>query len=170
MLARSATIFKWALYALAGLLWAAVQSALLRHLRLEGVIPFLYPLIAVLPATYEGPAPGTVYALCAGALWDLLLPSPIPCFYTLILPPAALCAALVSRSFLSAGYVCSAAAALATYTLTGAFHCAVLWATGHAAWGPGLRTAVLELGLSLPWCVPMTWLFRRVYLRVHADD
>lgn len=170
MLARSATIFKWALYALWGLFWAVVQAAFLRHLRLEGVIPFLYPLIGVLPAAYEGPAPGTVYALCAGVMWDLLLPSPIPCFYTVILPPAALCAALLSRSWLPAGYVCSAAAALMTYTLTGAFHCAVLWATGHAAWQAGARTALLELGASLPWCLPMTWMLRRVFLRVHADD
>ena len=170
MLARSATIFKWVLYALAGLVWAAVQSALLQRLTVWGVIPFLYPLIAALPATFEGPAAGTVYALSWGVLCDLLLPSPLPCFYTLILPFVGLSAGLLSRSLIPAGYLCSAASALPAYLLTGLFHCIVLWAQGHPAWGAALSVTIRELCVSLLWSLPMTWLFRRVYLRVHADD
>ena len=68
MLARSATIFKWTLYALAGLVWAAVQGAVLRRFSVFGVLPFLYPLLAAIPATLEGPAPGAVYALFWGCL------------------------------------------------------------------------------------------------------
>ena len=52
MLARSATIIKWVLYALAGLACAVVQAAVLQRFTLWGVIPFLYPLIAALPATF----------------------------------------------------------------------------------------------------------------------
>ena len=96
MLARSATIFKWTLYTLAGLVWAVVQAAFLQRVTIWGVIPFLYPLIAALPATFEGPAAGTVYALACGVFCDLLLPSPIPCFYTLILPLVGLAAGLLS--------------------------------------------------------------------------
>ena len=97
MLARSATIIKWVLYALAGLACTVVQAAVLQRFTLWGVIPFLYPLIAALPATFEGPAAGTVYALAAGVLCDLLLPSPIPCFYTLIsAPPRHLCRPIFS--------------------------------------------------------------------------
>ena len=55
MLARSATIFKWTLYTLAGLVWVVVQAAFLQRVTIWGVIPFLYPLIAALPATFEGP-------------------------------------------------------------------------------------------------------------------
>ena len=51
MLARSATIFKWTLYTLAGLVWAVVQAAFLQRVTIWDVIPFLYPLIAALPAT-----------------------------------------------------------------------------------------------------------------------
>ena len=80
MLARSATIFKWTLYTLVGLVWAVVQAAFLQRVTIWGVIPFLYPLIAALPAIFEGPAAGTVYALACGVFSDLLLPSPIPCF------------------------------------------------------------------------------------------
>ncbi len=170
MLARSATIFKWTLYALAGLLWAALQSGVLQRFPLWGVIPFLYPLIAAIPATLEGPVPGTVYALCVGVFCDLLLPSPIPCFYTLIFPLVGFLSALLSKSLIPAGYLCSAAAALPAYLLTGSFHCVVLWAGNHAAWRAGMSISLRELCVSLLWCLPMTWLFRKVYRRVHADD
>lgn len=170
MLARSATIIKWVLYALAGLACTVVQAAVLQRFTLWGVIPFLYPLIAALPATFEGPAAGTVYALAAGVLCDLLLPSPIPCFYTLIFPLVGLSAGLLSQSLIPAGYLCSAAASLPAYLLTGVFHCIVLWATGHAAWTAGLFVTLRELCVSLPWSLPMAWLFRKVYRRVHIDD
>lgn len=170
MLTRSATIFKWTLYTLAGLVWAVVQAAFLQRVTIWGVIPFLYPLIAALPATFEGPAAGTVYALACGVFCDLLLPSSIPCFYTLILPLVGLAAGLLSQSLIPAGYLCSAAAALPAYLLTGIFHCIVLWAQGHPAWGAAMSVTLRELCVSLLWSLPMTWLFRRVYLRVHVDD
>lgn len=170
MLARSATIFKWTLYTLAGLVWAVVQAAFLQRVTIWGVIPFLYSLIAALPATFEGPAAGTVYALACGVFCDLLLPSSIPCFYTLILPLVGLAAGLLSQSLIPAGYLCSAAAALPAYLLTGIFHCIVLWAQGHPAWGAAMSVTLRELCVSLLWSLPMTWLFRRVYLRVHVDD
>ena len=170
MLARSATIIKWVLYALAGLACTVVQAAVLQRFTLWGVIPFLYPLIAALPATFEGPAAGPVYALAAGVLCDLLLPSPIPCFYTLIFPLVGLSAGLLSQSLIPAGYLCSAVASLPAYLLTGVFHCIVLWATGHAAWTAGLSVTLRELCVSLPWSLPMAWLFRKVYRRVHIDD
>jgi hypothetical protein len=170
LLARSATIFKWTLYTLAGLVWAVVQAAFLQRVTIWGVIPFLYPLIAALPATFEGPAAGTAYALACGVFCDLLLPSSIPCFYTLILPLVGLAAGLLSQSLIPAGYLCSAAAALPAYLLTGIFHCIVLWAQGHPAWGAAMSVTLRELCASLLWSLPMTWLFRRVYLRVHVDD
>jgi membrane protein len=170
LLARSATIFKWTLYTLAGLVWAVVQAAFLQRVTIWGVIPFLYPLIAALPAIFEGPAAGTVYALACGVFCDLLLPSSIPCFYTLILPLVGLAAGLLSQSLIPAGYLCSAAAALPAYLLTGIFHCIVLWAQGHPAWGAAMSVTLRELCVSLLWSLPMTWLFRRVYLRVHVDD
>ena len=170
MLARNETIFKWALYAGATAVFFLLQGAVLQRITLWGVIPFLYPLIAALPATFEGPAAGTVYALAAGVLCDLLLPSPIPCFYTLIFPLVGLSAGLLSQSLIPAGYLCSAAASLPAYLLTGVFHCIVLWATGHAAWTAGLSVTLRELCVSLPWSLPMAWLFRKVYRRVHIDD
>ena len=76
MLARSDTIIKWILYALAGLVWAVVQAAVLQRFTFWDVIPFLYPLIAAIPATFEGPTAGTVYALGCSAICCSPLPSP----------------------------------------------------------------------------------------------
>ena len=170
MLVRSAIFFKWCLYALAGLACALVQGALLQRITLWGVLPFLYPLIAAIPATLEEISAGTVYALCTGIFCDLLLPSPIPCFYTLIFPLVGLCAGLISKSLIPSGILCSLAAALPAYLLTGLFHCAVLWGQGHAAWLAGCSVALREMCVSLPWVFPVTWLFQKVFRRVHLDD
>ena len=83
MLARTVTILKWTLYAAAAVLCLFVQGAFLQRVTVWGVIPFLYPLLAAIPATYESPVSGTVFALCVGIFCDLLLPDPIPCLYTL---------------------------------------------------------------------------------------
>ena len=68
-----------------------------------------------------------------------------------------LAAGLLSQSLIPAGYLCSAAASLPAYLLTGVFHCIVLWATGHAAWTAGLSVTLRELCVSLPWSLPMAW-------------
>ena len=111
-----------------------------------------------------------MYALFWGVVCDLLLPSSLPCFYTLIFPLVGLAAGLLSKSLIPAGYLCSAASALPAYLLTGVFHCIVLWAQGHAAWSAGMSVTLRELCASLLWSLPMTWLFLRVFRRVHADD
>ena len=88
----------------------------------------------------------------------------------MIFPLVGLAAGLLSQSLIPAGYLCSAAATLPAYLLTGVFHCIVLWAQGHAAWSAGMSVTLRELCASLLWSLPMTWLFLRVFRRVHADD
>ena len=107
MIARNETIFKWSLYAAATALCLLVQTGLLQRLEFWGVIPFLYPLLAAIPATFQGPLAGTIFSLCVGLVCDLLLPGPIPCLYTLVFPLAGLCAGLLSQSWLPAGFLCS---------------------------------------------------------------
>lgn len=80
MLARSATIFKWTLYTLAGLVWAVVQAAFLQRVTIWGVIPFLYPLIAALPATFEGPAAARSTPLPVAFSATCCSPPPFPAF------------------------------------------------------------------------------------------
>ena len=55
MIARNEIIFKWLLYATATAACLLVQTGPLQRLEFWGVIPFLYPLLAAIPATYEGP-------------------------------------------------------------------------------------------------------------------
>lgn len=55
MIARNETIFKWALYAAATALCMLVQTGLLQRLAFWGVLPFLYPLLAAIPATFRAP-------------------------------------------------------------------------------------------------------------------
>ena len=105
MLARNETILKWVMYTAVTVLCFLVQEAFLQRFTLWGVIPFIYPLLAAIPAAYEGSVPGTVFALAVGVVCDLVLPGPLPCFYTLIFPVVGLCAALLSRNLLPAGFL-----------------------------------------------------------------
>lgn len=170
MLARNETIIKWALYAAVSLLLVFVQGAVLQRISILGVLPFVYPLLAAIPATYEGSVPGTAFALAVGVFCDVLLPAPIPCFYTLAFPMAGLCAALLSQSVLPAGYLCSLAAGCVAFLLTDLFHCCLLWLGGKAAWSAGLATMAKEALLTLPTVFPATWMYRWVYRKMHYND
>lgn len=170
MLARNETIFKWALYAAAGLLCFLVQDALLQRIVLWGVIPFIYPLVAAIPATFEGPLAGSIYALAAGVICDLLLPAPLPCFYTLVFPLAGLCAGLLSQNLLKAGFLCSLCAAAAAFLLTDGFHCLLLWANAKSSWAAGGELLVREFCASALLAAPVTVLFRAVHRKTHMFD
>ena len=134
------------------------------------MIPFLCPLLAAIPATWESPAAGTAFALAVGIACDLLLPAPIPCFYTLIFPLAGLFASLLSHSILRPGFLCSLAAAAIAFALTDGFACFVLWSRGKAAWEAGASVALREFCVTAPWIIPVTLLFRAVFRRTHPDD
>mgnify|MGYP004521207989 FL=1 len=170
MLARNETIFKWALYAAAAALCFFVQAFVLQRFTVWGVIPFLYPALAAIPATYEGPVPGTVFALAVGVVCDLLLPEPLPCFYTLVFPLVGLCASLIAQSWLPAGFLCSLAVTALGFVLTGVFHCFLLWTREKAAWEAGAFVCCRELLVSLPLAIPATLLFSAVHRRTHLDD
>lgn len=169
MLARNETIFKWFLYAAAAFACFLVQGGLLQRLSFWGVIPFLYPLAAIVPATYEGPTAGTVFATAVGVVCDLLLPGPIPCLYTLIFPLAGLCAGLLSQSWLPAGVLCSLAAAAAAFLLLDGFHCFLLWSRGAAAWSAGASVMLREFCVTAPLVIPVTLLYRAVFRRTRFD-
>ena len=170
MLARNETIFKGVLYAAAAAACLAAQGAVLQRITLWGVIPFLCPLLAAIPATWESPAAGTAFALAVGIACDLLLPAPIPCFYTLIFPLAGLFASLLSHSILRPGFLCSLAAAAMAFALTDGFACFVLWSRGKAAWEAEASVALREFCVTAPWIIPVTLLFRAVFRRTHPDD
>lgn len=169
MIARNETIFKWSLYAAAAILCLLVQGGLLQRLVFWGVIPFLYPLLAAIPATYEGPLAGSIFALAVGLVCDLLLPGPIPCLYTLVFPLVGLCAGLLSKSWLPAGFLCSLVSAAAAFLLTDGFRCLLLWMRGAAAWRAGALLALREFCVTAPLVIPLTLLFRAVFKRTRFD-
>ena len=170
MIARNETIFKWSLYAAATALCLLVQTGFLQRLEFWGVLPFLYPLLAAIPATYEGPLAGSIFSLCVGLVSDLLLPGPVPCLYTLIFPLAGLCAGLLSQSWLPAGFLCSFASAAAAFLLHGSFRCLILWMQGAAAWEAGALVMVREFCAAAPFVIPLTLLYRSVYRKTRFDD
>ena len=169
MIARNETIFKWLLYAAATALCLFVQTGLLQRLELWGVVPFIYPLLAAIPATYEGPLAGTIFSLALGLVCDLILPGPVPCLHTLIFPLAGLCAGLLSQSLLPAGFLCSLAASAASFLLTDGFHCLTLWMRGSAAWRAGALLMVREFCVAAPFVIPLTLLYRAVFRRTQLD-
>ena len=170
MLARTETIIKWLLYTAAALACFVIQGTVLQRISIWGVIPFVYPAVAAIPATYEGTVPGTAFAVGVGVACDLLLPASSPCFYTLVFPLVGLCAALLSESVCRAGFLCSLLSTAAAFCITGLAHALVLWAGSKAAWGTAASVAGRELCLTLPFIFPMTVLFRAVYWRAHRND
>ena len=170
MIARNEIIFKWTLYAAVTALCLFIQGGLLQRLEFWGVIPFLYPLLAAIPATYEGPLAGTIFSLVLGIVCDLLLPGPVPCLFTLIFPLAGLCAGLLSQSLLPAGFLCSFAASAASFLLTDGFRCLLLWMRGSAAWRAGALLTLREFCVAAPFVIPLTLLYRSVYRKTHRDD
>lgn len=170
MLARNETIFKWLLYASAAFACFLLQGMLLQHLTLWGVIPFLYPLIAAIPATYEGPAAGAAFALSVGVACDLLLPGASPCLYTLTFPLVGLCAGLLSQSVLRTGALCSILSSFAAFFITGLAGCLLLWGRGKAAWSSAAYLSLREFCVTVPLSLPLTALFHAIYRRTHLDD
>lgn len=169
MLARNEVIFKWVLYSAATLLCLLLQG-LLQRATVWGVIPFLYPMLAAIPATYESPAPAGFFALCLGICCDLVLPEVIPCFYTLVFPLIALVASHISRGLLPAGLLCSLAVSAAAFLMTDLFRCFLLMLEGHRPWLAGLSILVREFLISAPLLIPVTWLYRTVARKVHTYD
>jgi len=170
LVARNALIFRWTLYAAAALLCVFAQTAVLQRVHIWGVIPFLYPAVAVIPAMFEGSVPGTAFALAAGVLCDVLLPAPIPCFYTLVFPVAGLLSALLTQSVLPAGFGSALLSTAIAFLLTGLFGCLLLWFRGKTDWETGMTVALRECLVTLPFSLPMTALFRAVHRRAHRDD
>lgn len=168
---RYAVIFKWTLYLLAALLCLTVQS-IAQHIQFLGVIPFLYPLLAVIPATMDSPGFGGAFALLMGVFCDLLLPESLPCFYTLTFPVAAMIASLLSRELLPAGLLCSYAVSAIAFAINGFFHCFLFWTWGDPSpWMTGLHLTLREFLVTVPIMSPlMTLLFRLVADRTRYEE
>ncbi|MBQ9347743.1 MAG: hypothetical protein IJT94_10495 [Oscillibacter sp.] len=163
---RGELIYKWSLYSLAAALCLLVQGLFLRRITIWGVIPFLYPFLGVIPASFENSTSGVVFSLCMGTVCDWLLPGSFPCLYTLLFPLAGSVASFLSRRVLPAGLLCSLLVSSLVFALHGLFRCVLLLAAGHPAWEAGLWTAVREFVVTIPLVIPVSFLFQCVRERV----
>lgn len=170
MLARNEIIFKWLIYTAATAVCFLAQGAFCQRMTLWGVIPFLYPMLAAIPATFEAPVPATVFALCVGVVCDILLPGAMPCLYTLVFPVIALCASLLAQHLMPAGLLCSLLVSALAFLLTDLFRCFILAVNGVSPWGTGLSIMLREFLVTAPLLIPVTLLYRTVYRRTHIYD
>ena len=170
MLTREEWTRKWMLYAAAALACIALQRMFFQRVVIWGVIPFIYPLLAVIPATYEDPAAGGAFALGVGVVCDWLLPGGLPCFYTLLFPVAGLVASLFSKLVLPTGFLCTLAVSLWVFAAHGIFRCLTLWGGEPSIWTVGLWTAVREFIVTAPLCLPVMLLFHIVAKVTHEEE
>ncbi|MBR3569588.1 MAG: hypothetical protein IKN96_02145 [Oscillibacter sp.] len=168
---RNSLVFKWALYLLAAFL-CLIAQCFAQRLTLFGAIPFLYPLLAVIPATMDSVGFGGAFAILTGVFCDLLLPESLPCFYTLSFPVSALIASFISRQFLPAGLLCSYVVSVVAFAVNGFFHCFLFWTWGDPSpWMTGLYLTGREFFATVPLLSPlMTLLFRLVADRTRYEE
>ena len=126
------TAVKWTAYALACLLLLFGHELTLAHLRVWGIAPFLPPLLPAVLASMEDRLEGFVFALAFGVLCDLALTAPLPCLYTIAFPLTALLAALIARSVLQPGILCSLAVSTAAFVLVDLIAAVTLLAGGRS--------------------------------------
>ena len=152
---RRATAIKWICYCLGALVLVLVQSAVLVHVRIWGVHPFILPAIAVIPATLERGEQGLLYGAFFGLACDLLTPvAGMPCFYFLVFLLGAAAAWLLSGQVIMAGVVCSAAVMAGQSGFD----------MGAASW-----LALRELAVSLPFAAAVHPLLAWVRTRALDD-
>lgn len=171
MLGRTEIIFKWLLYAAGVLICWILHGVALQFLNIFGVMPFIFPMLAAVIAMYEGPFSGSICALVMGILCDLTISVPIPCFYTLVFPIIGMLAGLISKNWLPMSFWCAAILSLLAFTLTDSFHflLLVLKGGGHAAQA-AIDLACRETGASMPFLIPVYFVFRRIYEICHVYD
>lgn len=169
MLPKSYLIFKWTVYALATLLLFALQSLVLNHLRILGLVPFLYPMLPAVVSMYEGSRRGPVFALFLGLICDLLLSGPFEGFFALTFTLAAILSAAVAENLIRPGFLCALVVSAGSLLLTGGARVLVALLTGGSYPALMARIALLEALITLPAVLAVWPLYRLIHDRCAAD-
>lgn len=170
MLGRTELLFKWTLYASGILVCWLLHGFLLQYLTIFGVMPFLFPMLAAVIAMYEGPFSGSICGIVLGVVCDLVIAAPIPCFYTLIFPVISMMAGLISKNWLPMSFFCAFLLSVMAFLLTDSFHCLFLLMSGSGIPAAALWLSVREGCASLPFLIPVYFVFRRIYEICHVYD
>ena len=162
---RRVLFYKWFWYLMAIVPLCIAEEHLFNRLRLFGVAPVLLPLAAVAAAMLEGPAAGGSYGLVVGLFcvaswpgegWIFLLP----------LTLAGILVGVACQYGLRPGYpgclLCSAGVLAVVSFLRILIR--LLWERAELL--PMLELAARELVVSLPFALPVYFLYSRVYAKV----
>lgn len=169
MLPKSYLVFKWTVYGLATLLLFGFQSLVLDRVRVLGLTPFLYPMLAAVVSMYEGPRRGPVFALILGVVCDLLLPGPFDGFFTLVFLIAAILSAAVAGNLLEPGFFCGLVVSAEALLLTGAARILVRSLTGGGHLDLMVRIVLIETAITLPALVVVCPVYRLIHRRCASD-
>ena len=169
MLPKSYMAFKWIIYALATLMFCALQSFVLCHIKILSITPFLYPILPAVTAMYEGPKQGSLYALSFGFLCDLLLPAPFPGFFVVLFPVIGLISGSIAENMLSPGIFCAALVSLIGLLLTSGSRVLIHLLSGGDYLVLMSWIALVESLLTLPALIVVMPLYRGIHRRCAAD-
>lgn len=169
MLARNALLFKWSVYVGTMLLAVFVQTALLSHVVIGGIFPFIYPVMVAVMATYDNPTTSTSYALIFGVLCDTVVLQSTPCLYTITFPIIAILSTFIAKNLLKAGFLCSGVTTVLAFFIHGVAQCLSLSARGQDPWTMGVAITGQELALSFLTILPLTLAFRFIAERTRED-
>lgn len=163
---RSDLIIKWSVYSVLSLLVLLIQG-FLPEIRLFGVTLFLPPVLVALLASLEPNLQGAVFALCFGLVCDFALLGPIPCFYLVSFLLIALLSALISTRILNAELILSLSVAPAGILLSALLRYLLMLAQGTGSFADALLYGGKELLLTMPFVVPLHFLFIFFHRRFH---
>ena len=163
MMTSRTLALKWFLFACASVLIAILDAFVLSRICVFGFSPFVFPILAALAASFEGPLQGSAYAMALGALCDVTLAAPLPCVYTIAFTLGALAAAALSESVLRPGLLCSAVVSAISLLITAASCALILFFRRGAEPSALLVAALHEVALSLP----LVLLVHPLFLKIH---
>ncbi len=162
MLTKKALFTKWALYALALLLFLFLQQAVLDQLRILNVYPFLLPMVIAVVAALEGPTGGTVFGIAVGFLCDNAGAGVFPGVYTFSFFCIALAVAIISKYWVMRNVFGSLIYALIAYAIIDLIQFLFLLAVHHANPLAVLELAGREIAASIVFVIPIFFLYTRL--------
>lgn len=163
---RAELIFKWSVYSALTLLVLLLQ-AFLPDMHLGSATLFLPPILAAIVAALEPGQQGVLFAACFGLVCDWAMLGPIPCFYLVSFTLIALLSLLISGRIVNAQLILSLAVSAAALCLSAALRLLILLCRGSAAPDAALLACGRELLLTMPFVVPLHFLFAAFYRRYH---
>lgn len=159
---------KWLFYGCATLLMIALQHLLLNRWQVQGVHPFVLPILAIMPATLESRQESIFYAIALGLICDLTAADPVPGFYTAIFLFSALVTSQIAGKLIMPGFLCAFLCGLLALIFTNLLHILFAFSRGASA-ATAFSLMGWELLLSAPLSVLIFPLYRKIYRRIRNE-